>query len=163
MSKLRGMRGWGGSSLHFLLQTFMSRQSCPNRSLWLGFMYFTSQVYNLTSKCNISLNYRLWEVNVFVLVHTYHPERRRHRSFAPPPPTIPALRPYHHYTTSFLISGVARIFPVGALGGGGLGFRRGALTIWADNPPPPKYIYIYIYIIYILIDIYQCDNFYGIS
>ena len=35
-------------------------------------------------------------------------------------------------------SGVARIFfSRGALGGGGLGFRRGALKCWADKPPPP--------------------------
>ena len=37
-------------------------------------------------------------------------------------------------------SGVARIFPVGGHWGA-LGFRRGALTFWADKPhppPPPK-------------------------
>ena len=35
-------------------------------------------------------------------------------------------------------NGVARIFSVGgALGCGGLGFRRGALKFWADKPPPP--------------------------
>ena len=42
-----------------------------------------------------------------------------------------------HWTEAPLSSGVATIFPVGGHWGA-LGFRRGALTFWADNPPPKK-------------------------